>query len=143
MSPLPVPPGVCGPMLALTALLSVFPAPISALDTALTGPEFEAYVTGKTITFVSDGQSYGTEQYLPGRRVVWAFAADICREGIWYEEEGNICFVYTHDPGPQCWVFWLDGGLNARFVGGGEATELQEVAQSPTPLPCPGPLVGV
>ncbi|MCU0815900.1 MAG: hypothetical protein MUF74_05320 [Cypionkella sp.] len=143
MFPLPVTPRRCGQTIAVTALLALLPASLGAVEAPLTGADFEAYVTGKTITFASDGESYGTEQYLPGRRVVWAFTAEICREGIWHEEDGQICFVYTHDPMPQCWVFWLDGGLNARFTGGGEATELQEVAQSPDPLPCPGPQIGV
>jgi hypothetical protein len=126
----------------LGALLAGLSLPLGASEAPLSGAAFEAYVTGKTLTFASDGQPYGAEQYLPGRRVLWAFTEDICREGIWYEEEGQICFVYAHAPDPQCWIFWLDGGLQARFMGDGVATELQEIGQSTAPLPCPGPDVG-
>lgn len=127
--------------------LAVIPSALAAAETdmgtPLTGAEFEAYVTGKTLTFSSQGQVYGAEQYLPGRRVMWAFTEDICREGIWYEEPGQICFVYDYDPVPQCWVFWQDGGLNALFMGEDGGTRLTELSQTPAPLACAGPEVGV
>lgn len=127
-----------------TALcLALLPQLALAAETPLSGAEFEAYTTGKTLTFASQGQVYGAEQYLPGRRVKWAFTEDICREGIWYEDAGQICFVYDYDPIPQCWVFWQDGGLRARFVSTDSGTELHEVSQSSGPLPCAGPEVGV
>ena len=87
---------------------------------------------------------YGAEQYLPGRNVRWAFKGDICRNGSWYEQAGLICFVYEHDPGPQCWNFWRqDGRLTGLFIGDGFGSELSEVAQSPDPLACAGPDLGV
>ena len=113
------------------------------IGTPMTGAEFEAYTTGKTLSFSSLGQPYGAEQYLPGRRVMWAFTEDICRKGIWYEDAGQICFSYDYDPTPQCWVFWRDAGLNALFMGQEDGTRLKEIAQSPSPLPCAGPEVGV
>lgn len=109
----------------------------------MTGAQFDAYTTGKTLTYSSGGQSYGAEQYLPGRRVLWAFTEDICREGIWYEQDGQICFVYDYDPVPQCWVFWQDQGLNALFTGQDGGTRLHEQSQDTRPLPCAGPEVGV
>lgn len=127
--------------LALLPIAAIAAEPGSG--TAMTGAQFEAYTTGKTLTFSSQGQVYGAEQYLPGRRVMWAFTEDICREGIWYEQEGQICFVYDYDPTPQCWVFWQDGGLNALFMGEESGTRLKEISQSPAPLPCAGPQVGV
>lgn len=123
--------------------LALLPQLVLATETPMSGAEFEAYTTGKTLTFASGGQVYGAEQYLPGRRVMWAFTEDICRVGVWYEEAGQICFVYDYDPVPQCWIFWQDGGLRARFVSGESGTELYEVSQSPGPLPCAGPEVGV
>jgi hypothetical protein len=127
-----------------TALcLALLPQLAHAAETPLSGAEFEAYTTGKTLTFASQGQVYGAEQYLPGRRVKWAFTEDICREGTWYEDAGQICFVYDYDPTPQCWIFWQDGGLRARFVSTDSGTELHEVSQSTGPLPCAGPEVGV
>ena len=106
--------------------------------------EFDAYVTGKTLTYAEGGHIFGTEEYLPGRRVRWAFTGDICQYGTWYEENGQICFVYEHDPAPQCWTFWQGtNGLRARFAGDPEGRELTEVQNSDEPLICAGPDVGV
>jgi hypothetical protein len=113
-------------------------------QTNMTGAEFEAYATGKTLTYASNGLVYGVEQYLPNRRVRWAFVDDTCRIGHWYEDAGEICFVYDHDATPQCWTFHLDGGkLMARFVSDAPGTELKELNQSAEPLACMGPDVGV
>jgi hypothetical protein len=113
-------------------------------QTNLTGAEFEAYATGKTLTYASNGQVYGVEQYLTNRRVRWAFVDDTCRIGHWYEDAGEICFVYENDATPQCWTFHIRGGkLMARFVSEPPATELSEVNQTSDPLACTGPDVGV
>ncbi|MDZ4135335.1 MAG: hypothetical protein U1D06_07030 [Paracoccaceae bacterium] len=113
-------------------------------QTQLSAEDFEAYATGKTLTYAIGGQVYGTEQYLPGRRVLWAFSGDTCRKGRWYEDAGKICFVYEHDSTPQCWTFQQgDDGLRARFTQDPASAELSEVAQTPEPLICSGPDVGV
>jgi hypothetical protein len=110
----------------------------------MTGQEFEAYATGKTLTYASNGQVYGVEQYLPNRRVRWAFIDDTCRIGHWYEDAGEICFVYEHDATPQCWTFHMEGDkLLARFVSEPPETEMKEVNQTSDPLVCTGPDVGV
>lgn len=109
----------------------------------MTAEEFDAYTQGKTVTYSADGQVYGAEEYLPGRRVRWAYTEDICREGDWYEEAGQICFTYDYDPRPQCWVFWQDGRLNALFMGSDSGTRLREYEVSRKPLHCAGPEVGV
>lgn len=125
-------------------VLAALPCLSLAAETPMTGADFEAYATGKTLTFSQSGQVYGAEQYLPGRRVLWAFKGDECRKGRWYEEAGQICFVYEHDLTPQCWTFWRgDTGLRAQFTGGTPGPDLSEVAQSPEPLLCAGPDVGV
>lgn len=117
--------------------------PASA-ETQLTPTEFEAYATGKTLTYAAGGEVYGVEQYLPGRKVRWAFIDDTCRIGHWYEAGPEICFVYEHDSTPQCWTFHLDAsGLKARFTNDPVGTELSEVNQTPDPLACTGPDVGV
>ena len=109
----------------------------------MTAEEFEAYATGKTLSYAQGAEIWGTEQYLPGRRVVWAFSADECQYGTWYPQGDEICFVYDNDPTPQCWTFWKQGsGLRARFMGDPDGTELAEVDQSDEPLACPGPDVG-
>ena len=130
----------------LALCLMLLPTGLAAAEppVPLSGAEFEAYTTGKTLTFSQRGEVYGAEQYLPGRKVRWAFKGDICRDGAWYEEAGSICFVYDYDPTPQCWSFWRqDGRLTGLFNGDGPGAELSEVAQSPDPLPCAGPDVGV
>lgn len=113
-------------------------------ETLLDGAGFEARVTGQTLAFSAGGQPYGYEQYLPGRRVLWAFAGGECRAGRWFEPEaGRICFVYEHDPEPQCWAFFDDEGrIRARFEGAELGDELIETARTSAPLNCPGPDVG-
>lgn len=127
--------------LALTAA-PLAPLPATAL-TRMTAEEFDAYSVGKTLTYAVDGMIYGAEQYLPGRRVIWAFVGDQCRRGLWYEDGGLICFVYEHDPEPQCWSFYATpDGLAAVYENDPEGSPLVEVDNSPEPLACPGPDVG-
>lgn len=125
-------------------VLSLFLAGPAFAQQPMSAAEFEAYATGKTLTYGLGGVVYGVEQYLPGRRVLWAFEGDICRDGYWYEADGEICFVYEDEPTPQCWIFTLsDTGLRARFTGDPDGADLSEVEQSATPLVCAGPDVGV
>jgi hypothetical protein len=129
--------------LATPALaLAETPAPLSP---PMTAAEFEAYSTGKTLTYGLGGEVYGIEQYLPGRQVLWAFTGDSCRKGYWYDAGAEICFVYEGDmDGPECWTFHrTEGGILARFMGATSAPDLSEVRQSSNPLACPGPDVGV
>jgi hypothetical protein len=105
--------------------------------------EFEAFATGKTLSYAVGGTVYGAEQYLPGRRVVWAFKGQQCRKGFWYEEAGQVCFVYEDEPAAQCWTFSRDGdGLLAGFTGDPEGAEPVRV-QEGDPLTCAGPDLGV
>lgn len=110
----------------------------------LDGVAFDIETRGKTLEFSVLGAPYGAEQYLPGRRVIWAFENGPCREGVWFEDSpGNICFVYDYDPTPQCWAFFKDtGGLRARFAGDLGEADLVETRRSTAPLACPGPDVG-
>ncbi len=125
-------------------LLSVLCATSSLAETPMTAAEFDAYATGKTLTYSVDGQVYGAEQYLPGRRVIWAFKGNTCADGVWYEEAGLICFAYENDIDPQCWNFYSGTtGLRAEFIGDPDGSPLSEVDQSPLPLNCAGPDVGV
>ena len=123
--------GLAGPVLALEGA-----EPLSA-------EAFEAHSAGQTLTFGIDGIPYGIEQYLPGRRVIWAFIGEECREGRWFPVEDNICFEYDDEPGRwHCWTFFLGNeGLVARSEGFG-ARDLVEVQRSEEPMYCPGPDVG-
>ena len=128
---------------ACFALILACAAPATA-EAPMSGAEFEAFVTGQTLTFAENGEVYGIEQYLPNRRVRWAFSGDQCRDGFWYEEAGGqICFLYEDLEGPQCWIFSRDGGrLTAQFQGDG-GRELYEAWRSEEPMRCLGPDVGV
>ena len=129
----------------MRSLIALILMSSAALAAPLDGPAFEAETTGQTLRFKSQGKPYGAEQYLPGRRVIWAFEGSMCREGTWFEPiPGSICFVYDHDPVPQCWAFFKEGDrLRARFEGADGDADLIETERSTAPLACPGPDVGV
>lgn len=117
--------------------------PATAGQTAMTAEAFERHVTGRTLTFGIDGVPYGIEEFRQGRRTTWAFIGEQCREGIWFEQDGYICFTYQSDPDTHCWQFFLtDEGMRARFAGDPPDSAPYEIAQSPRPLICPGPEVG-
>ena len=126
----------------ILTLAMVLPA---AAQTPMTGAEFEAYVTGRTLTFGMGGEPYGIEEFRPGRRTIWAFVGDECREGTWFDRDDQICFVYDDSADVEhCWVFWRsETGLNAVFMSDLSDTVLYEVENSTRPLICAGPEVGV
>lgn len=120
-------------------------APVLA-EVPMSGAEFEAYTTGKTLTYLESGRAYGTERYKPNRQVTWAFHGDDCQDGEWYEPSpGLICFVYENGiSGPQCWYFYRsETGLRARFANDPDGRELYETRRNNTPLQCLGPDLGV
>lgn len=127
---------------ALLALL-----PIAALaETPMSGPEFDAYTKGKTMTYAQGGLVWGREQYLPGAKVIWAFEGQACKHGSWAEAApGLICFSYEDDPADlECWNFYEgEGGLWARSLGSETAAPLAAIEETDAPLACPGPEVGV
>lgn len=118
---------------------------VSALSAEpLSGDAFEDYTSGKTLYFSENGDAYGGERYLPGRRVEWSFLDGQCKSGEWYEQGEAICFVYEDRPEPQCWEFELTtNGLRATFLEDGQSPDLYEAAQSEEPMFCLGPEVGV
>lgn len=110
----------------------------------MTLEEFETYVEGKTLYYARTGQAYGAEQYLPGRHVIWSFLDNDCQRGYYYADQGAICFVYEVERSPQCWEFRRDGGgISATYLDPDGGSELVEINNSPEPLFCPGPEVGV
>lgn len=130
---------------AILAAVTTLAAPVLA-QTALDTEAFDAYTRGRTLSFSSQGQAYGFEQYLPNQRVRWAFAGQECQEGVWYERSGMICFLYEDAPSDeQCWIFTqTDTGLRGVFQGpDGPGTELYEIEQTDQPLSCAAPGVGV
>lgn len=128
---------------AVLALLIALPA---MAQQSMSAAEFDAYTRGRTLTYSFDGTPYGIEEYLPGRRVRWAFVGNECQDGVWYERNGMICFLYDNAPSDeQCWTFQqTEQGLRGVFQGpDGPGTELYEVLDSDEPLTCQGPGVGV
>ncbi|NRB18117.1 MAG: hypothetical protein HRU33_11260 [Rhodobacteraceae bacterium] len=124
-------------------LLPLLPAALSAGE-PMTGEAFDRYTLGRTLYYGLDGSPYGVERYLPGRRVLWSFLDGRCETGHWYEEAGQICFIYQHRSDPQCWRFSLEPqGLVARFENSPQATELYEVEDLDEEMLCYGPDVGV
>ena len=115
-----------------------------AAETPLTDRAFAEATTGRTFFYSRDGQSFGAEQYLPGRRVIWAFTGDDCQKGYWYPDGSEICFVYENEPGPQCWTFTqTPDGLTGRYRGDTENAPLIARRSSPEPMACLGPDIGV
>lgn len=131
----------------LSCLLTVTAVGWSGAATAaepMNGETFDRYTRGKTLFYGQNGQAYGAEVYLDNRRVRWSFLDGECKEGVWYEENGQICFVYEDSPKPQCWAFHKgQGGLVARFENLPGATQLYEAEDVGEEMICLGPEVGV
>ncbi|KIC07586.1 hypothetical protein RA19_23385 [Leisingera sp. ANG-M1] len=126
------------PLLGLLAL----PGPAAAGE-PLNAEQFDRYTQGRTLFYGFGGAMYGVERYLPGRRVIWSFLDGKCQEGSWYEDNGQICFLYQDRADPQCWSFELTpGGLTARFENDPAATELYEAEEIGEEMLCYGPDVG-
>ena len=110
-------------------------------EAPMTAVEFDAYVTGKTLTFdTPGGDFYGVEQYRKDRQVVWQAEGGPCVEGVWFEKGGNICFLYETDPEPKCWaVFKTKDGIRAEFQNRPGTPPITETLTESQPLSCPEP----
>ena len=111
----------------------------------MSASEFEAYVKGRTLYYSNGANApYGAEIYLPNRRVRWSFLDGECKDGFWYEENAQICFVYEDNAEPQCWSFERGaGGLTATFENDPASSALYEADDIGEELLCQGPKVGV
>ena len=128
-------------MAKLITLLALLWASVASAEAPMTGAEFDEYATGRTLSFGTIGNpDYGVEQYLPGRDVIWSPAPDICIEGVWFEQDGDICFLYENDPEAKCWkVYRTETGIRAEFTNRPGTTVLFESTDLEKPLTCPGP----
>lgn len=125
-------------------IIAAFCAQSAFAQSTMTAEEFDAYTQGKTLYYGNGAAPYGAEIYLPDRRVRWSFLDGQCRDGVWYEENGLICFTYEERPEPQCWSFELGAqGLIARFENDPAVTPLFEANESTEEMLCLGPKVGV
>lgn len=125
-------------MKAFAVFLALWPLAALA-ETPLTAEAFEAYVTGRSLTYSGDSGPFGIEHYHDGRRVTWAFTDQECQSGRWYPKADLICFVY-HDGLPeQCWqLFLIDGGLRAAFVNADGSLTDYTAMDDGAALVCPG-----
>lgn len=113
-------------------------------ETPLDADAFDATVTGRTLVYGTEAGPYGIEEYLPGRRVRWSFLDGECMDGRWYPQGDAICFAYEGRESPECWRFFRDGAqLGARPTGEPDSAPLYVIADSPEPLICRGPRLGV
>ncbi|MGD9862187.1 MAG: hypothetical protein AB7S99_03140 [Pseudodonghicola sp.] len=127
--------------LVIPLCLAAWPA---IAQDSLSAEAFDAYTRGKTLFYGQGGQAYGVERYLEGRRVIWSFLDGNCKNGVWYEQAGQICFLYEDRPDPQCWTFSQGpNGLIARFESDPATTELYEAEDIGKEMVCLGPEVGV
>ncbi|MDG1471391.1 MAG: hypothetical protein P8Q26_07500 [Ascidiaceihabitans sp.] len=110
----------------------------------MSAAEFDAYTLGKTLFYGRNGRAYGAEIYLPNRRVRWSFLDGQCKDGHWYEDAGEICFVYEDRTDPQCWSFETgNDGLIASFESDPAAIDLYEAQNIDQEMICLGPKIGV
>lgn len=107
-------------------------------EEGMTAEEFDAYVTGRTITFsTATDPTYGVERYLPGRRVMWSTFDGTCQYGVWFESKGDICFRYDQDRENKCWTIYDEpGGLRGVFTTRPNTTVIFERADREDPLIC-------
>jgi len=109
----------------------------------MTAEEFDAFSLGKTLDYSIDGQLYGSEMHLSGRRTRDADVGGPCLDGTWFAEGDQICFVYDGDPTHHCWRFWRQGDGVVALPSGIADTTPSDVTIAETPLICAGPEVGV
>ena len=131
-------------MKLIPIIIAILATPSDAGDRAMSAAEFEAAVTGRTLSYALGGRAYGIEEYLRNRRVRWSFLAGACHEGSWFPDGENICFVYETLDSAQCWQFFDHAGdLSAVFQGDGTTTELFDAQDAGEKLECLGPKIGV
>lgn len=125
-------------MLYRCALVALLLTPPAMAETPMTGAEFDAYATGRIMSFGTEGDpTFGVEQYLPGRRVIWSTGNGECRNGVWYESKGDICFRYDGDPEPKCWAIYREEtGIRAIFTTRPDTTVIFEAEDYTVPLIC-------
>jgi hypothetical protein len=129
--------------LALTLLLGS-PALAETQSTPLNADQFAAYVQGTTLSWSSGNQLWGTEEYLPNRRVQWTDKQNESQISTWYPYGDQICFACEGAQRPACWIFRLgQTGLIPELQVGSGPLLLNQPAESTTGLPCPGTALGV
>lgn len=128
---------------AALALLALVASPALA-EPLMTAEEFETFATGNTLDFHNESGIFGTEDYLPGRRVRWAATGDVCKLGQWFPVGDAICFTYEGQSDQHCWTIWQKGDhLEARNLLDGPDRQPRQITLAKAPVACTGPKVGV
>lgn len=129
----------------LAALIATLAGAAPAQETRLSPEEFDALSKGSTWYFTLDGEPYGAEQYLDGRRSIWAFDNGTCQRGVWFSRGGDLCFLYEDSDAPSCWaVVQTPSGLKVRTVErDAPVLELDVARVAREPLACKAPGLGV
>lgn len=123
-----------GPVICLLA------TPVAAQDAPMTGSEFARYVKNRTLTYTYPDGTLGIEQYNPDRTVLWQFQGQECQKGVWYEDAGEICFVYEDDPSPKCWIVYkTEKGIRSIYADRPSSLIVHNELSKSAPLICPGP----
>ena len=141
--PCPVPARTWASDMRIPAAL-LFLSQAAAAQTPMSPEEFDRWSTGKTLDYSVDGQVWGSEAYLPGRRVRDADTGGPCRDGTWHAEGAAVCFVYPAFDGTHCWLYWRDGdAVFAKPLQSAPEDAPQRVTPAAASLDCPAPDVGV
>ena len=99
--------------------------------------DFDAHVTGRTITYQYPDGSVGIERYMQDRRVMWSTATGTCQYGVWFESKGDICFRYDGDPEHKCWTIYDEsGGMRGVYTTRAPYTVIRELRGRDDPLIC-------
>ena len=129
-------------MKILTVIVCALASPVVCKP--MTPAEFEQLSTGMTLYFSDAHQGYGAEQYFENRRVRWMFADGHCTDGYWYPHNDAMCFVYEHEPQPQCWLMDIRSGkITARRTEYEDTSPITVERIDDNPLSCAGPDLGV
>ncbi|MEO0358150.1 MAG: hypothetical protein AAF386_07615 [Pseudomonadota bacterium] len=130
----------------MTLLACVF-ANHAVAEKPSTPAEFSSIVTGKSFDFSVGGTTYGREYYLPGNRVIWDDTSGrTCRQGKWYAQNREICFVYEDEPQtPKCWHFFEGtGGVHGLlFTNNDSDMRRYSMIESNGPMMCTDPDMAV
>lgn len=129
---------------ALIALVASALSTSALAEEWLPPAKFQAMVEGKA-TVVADayGDSFGTEYFLPGRRVIWQYSSDkSCLFGTYAPQRDAICYTYdTYDGGlANCLRYRPDGaGLaGVEWNDGIEGETFTLTITDSKPPNCPG-----
>ena len=142
-------------MTRLAVTLCLIPAllclPAEAQE-AMSAETFDARTRGTVTVFERlDGLRIGLEEYHDDRtvRIRVEGEGEECREGRWFEAEGQICYTYEgwEERGERqfhCWhITDGPGGMIARPVGAWNPQQYYRITPTKQPLTCLAPNLGV